>query len=147
VPRLNITKAAYIEAIHALINKQGYAAVTDIAKTLNVKPASVTEMLKKLDPLGLVEYIPYRHVSLTPKGKEIAVVLEQGNLSIQSFLKLLDVDEQIAQKDACKAKHVLHTMTLQRLEQFTAYVQSTPQGTSSIGNFKKYRSGQNQQTA
>ena len=139
VRRLNMTKETYVETIHDLIHKHGYAAVTDIAKTLNVKPPSVTEMLKKLDALGFVEYTPYRNVSLTKKGETLSIFLKQTEKSLQNFLKLLGVDERIAHEDACKLEHVLNGLTLERLAEFLSYVQNTPYGHTCIGNFKSYR--------
>ena len=41
-----------------LLENLGYAAVTDIAKELDVKSPSVTSMLKKLDQVGFVKYTP-----------------------------------------------------------------------------------------
>lgn len=136
--RLNMTKESYIETINDLINRFGYATVTEIAKEHHVKPSSVTEMLKKLDKLGFIIYVPYKNVSLTKKGEDLAIFLEKTHGLIYNFLSLLDVDKNIAQKDACKLEHVLHGSTLARLSQFIAYVQNTTHGYNCIRYFKDY---------
>ena len=46
----------YLERIHELIERKGYARVVDIARSLRVRQASVTQMVKKLDELGFVRY-------------------------------------------------------------------------------------------
>ena len=39
----------YIEQIYILIERKGYARVSDIAENLSVHPSSVTKMVQKLD--------------------------------------------------------------------------------------------------
>jgi DtxR family Mn-dependent transcriptional regulator len=138
VDRLNATEETYIETIAALMKGLGYAAVTDIAKALGVKSPSVTSMLKKLDSLGFVKYTPYRNVTLTQKGKNLAVFLKKRETSLQTFLTLLGVDEPIAEKDACAAEHIFHSLTLEKLSKFVKFVQTTPQGTNWLSCFKNY---------
>ena len=50
-PELSKSEEGYIETIHALIREHGFARVADIAKTLDIKPPSVTNMLKRLDKI------------------------------------------------------------------------------------------------
>jgi DtxR family Mn-dependent transcriptional regulator len=138
VARLNTTEETYLETIDELIKKLGYAVVTDIAKKLDVKSPSVTSMLKKLDALGFVKYTPYRNVILTQKGKDLAGFLKKREKSLETFLKLLHVEEDQAEKDACAIEHILHTDTLLKLTKFVAFLQ-TSEGTESLERFRKYQ--------
>jgi len=138
VARLNITEETYLETIDELIKKLGYAVVTDIAKELDVKSPSVTSMLKKLDSIGFVKYTPYRNVVLTQKGKDLADFLKKREKSVETFLKLLLVDDYQAEEDACAIEHILHTDTLQKLSKFVAFLQ-TSEGTEYLENFQKYQ--------
>ncbi len=63
----------YLEKIHLLIVKKGYARPIDIASELNLAPSSVTRMLQKLDEYGYVVYEKYRGIVLTATGKHIAL--------------------------------------------------------------------------
>ena len=45
----------------------------EVAERLGVAPATATSMLKKLGDLGLVDYLPYRGVTLTPAGEKVAL--------------------------------------------------------------------------
>jgi DtxR family Mn-dependent transcriptional regulator len=137
VHRLNMAKETYVETIYELTVTQGSVSVTDIARALNVKPSSVTEMLKKLDFMGYVKYKPYRSVTLTVKGEELAVFLKQAQLSLQCFFKVLNVEEPVAQEDACKIEHVLHAATLKNLSVFIATMQNTVQGKALLEVFHK----------
>jgi len=58
----------YLEAIYIPSEEKGFARVKDIAKFLNVKLPSVTEVLKRLQEDRLIEHLPYGEVRLTEKG-------------------------------------------------------------------------------
>ncbi len=145
VARLNVTEETYVETIDALMRERGYAGVTDIAEELGIKSPSVTSMLKKLDALGFVKYTPYRNVTLTEKGNDLAAFLKEQQRSLQTFLALLGVDEAVAEKDACAIEHILQAPTLERLSKFVEFIQTTPQGRSWIECFKKYEGGEKDQ--
>ncbi|MGD6808819.1 MAG: metal-dependent transcriptional regulator [Candidatus Bathyarchaeia archaeon] len=137
VSRLNTTEETYIETIDALIRKLGYAAVTDIAKELDVKSPSVTSMLKKLDAVGFVKYTPYRNVTLTQTGKDLASYLRKRQRPLQTFLTILGVPAEVAEEDACEIEHILHSSTLDALSKFVDFIQSE-QGNSCLENFKSF---------
>src|ERR1044071_6855844 len=54
MPKLSPSQSAedYLERIHELIEKKGYARVVDIASSLKVRQASVTSMVQKLAEAG-----------------------------------------------------------------------------------------------
>ena len=59
----------YAKAIYALsLDAAGPVLNGEVAERLGVTPATATSMLKRLDGLGLVDYLPYRGVTLTPAG-------------------------------------------------------------------------------
>ena len=55
----------YAKAIYTLESRDGEASTTGLATLLEVRPASVSGMLRKLSALGLVEHERYRGVRLT----------------------------------------------------------------------------------
>ena len=63
----------YLEAIFSITEEKGYARIKDIASALGVNPASVVEMMKKVDDMDFVIYRKYDGVRLTPKGKAIVM--------------------------------------------------------------------------
>ena len=65
----------YAKAIYALETRGEGAAVSTnaIAERLGVTAASASNMVKKLDTLGLVRHVPYRGVQLTPDGVKVAL--------------------------------------------------------------------------
>ena len=61
----------YIEMIYRLSHDKGFTRVGDLSKELNVKPASTTKMIRKLNELSLVIYERYGYIRLTEDGKYI----------------------------------------------------------------------------
>ncbi|XHH09399.1 MAG: metal-dependent transcriptional regulator [Candidatus Bathyarchaeia archaeon] len=135
--RLNFAKESYVETIYSLTCMQGSASVTDIARVLEIKPSSVTEMLRKLDDMDYVNYQPYRNVTLTVKGEELAVFLKKAKLSLKTFFVLLNMSEQVAEEDACKVEHMINITTLKNLSAFVETIQNTQQGKALLQVFKK----------
>src|SRR4051794_41631073 len=74
MPKLSPSQSAedYLERIHELIEKKGYARVVDIASSLKVKQASVTSMVQKLDEAGYLKYEKYRGLIMTDRGRDVA---------------------------------------------------------------------------
>jgi DtxR family transcriptional regulator, Mn-dependent transcriptional regulator len=57
-----------------------------LADKIGVKPASVSEMLKKLGELGLVEHERYRGVRLTEAGYKIALEILRHHRLLEAYL-------------------------------------------------------------
>ena len=77
----------YAKAIYALSRKRpGPVLNGEVAERLGVAPATATSMLKKLDGLGLVDYLPYRGVTLTPAGERVALEVIRHHRLIEAYL-------------------------------------------------------------
>ena len=77
----------YAKAIYALSrDRPGPVLNGEVAERLGVTPATATSMLKKLDGLGLVEYLPYRGVTLTPAGEKVALEVIRHHRLIEAYL-------------------------------------------------------------
>src|SRR5439155_1725779 len=63
----------YAKAIYTLESRDGAASTTELAALLEVRPASVSGMLRKLSELGLVEHERYHGVRLTELGRPVAL--------------------------------------------------------------------------
>ena len=84
----------YAKAIYALqARTQGGAVSTNaLAERLGVTPASASNMVKKLDALGLVAHEPYRGVLLTEQGEKVALEVIRHHRLLELFLaESLDV--------------------------------------------------------
>ena len=109
----------YLETIHLLEQRQGNVRVKDIALEMDITMPSVSGAIKNLEKHGFVAHPRYDLIALTSKGAKIAEAIYKRHRIIKSFLiKVLEVDESIAEKDACKIEHAISSVTLDRLSQF-----------------------------
>jgi DtxR family Mn-dependent transcriptional regulator len=102
----------YLEALYTLTQDKGSASTTDISKRLNIAPASVTEMLKKLADTGYVNYSPYQGATLTPKGFELAAKMARKHRLLERFLHdVLHIGNDKVHQEACAMEHGLSDET------------------------------------
>lgn len=118
----------YLEAIYVLVKRKGYARTTDIADCLEVKPSTVTEMLKKLDSLGYVKYRKYEGAVLTDSGYNIGEAVKGRHDALMSLLQFLQIPKNIADKDACTMEHGLDPLTVIQIKKFVNFVKKCPKG-------------------
>ncbi len=77
----------YLSTIYRLESVYGVAKTSRIAEELNVTPATVTKMVRKLEKEGLVRYDKYRGTNLTEPGKRIAVKVVWKHRVCEYFLR------------------------------------------------------------
>lgn len=97
----------YLEAIYDIqTGEKRVVKTNDLAKKLNVKPSSVTEMLLKLSEKGYIEYQPYYGAVLTQKGEEIAKRIKRYHKIFETFFKdFLGIDGEEAHRLSCELEH------------------------------------------
>ena len=69
---LSIAEENYIKAIHALSLK-GTVNTNTLAKAVQTKASSATDMLRRLSEKNLVNYVKYHGVTLTESGNKVAL--------------------------------------------------------------------------
>ena len=112
----------YLETIYLLEKKNGVARVKEIALERNVRMSAVTEVLKKLSERGYVHYEPYGFVKTTEKGKIYAENLYRKHKTIIDFMKtVLQLPEEIAEKEGCLMEHHLSPETVERIRKLTKF--------------------------
>ena len=77
----------YAKAIYALqVELGGPITNNALAERLGVSAASASNMVKKLDSLGLVEHLPYHGVELTPAGRRVALEVLRHHRLLELYL-------------------------------------------------------------
>jgi len=77
----------YAKAIYAIAEtRDGLVQNGEVAQRLAVTPATATSMLKRLAELGLVDYLPYKGVSLTASGERVALEVIRHHRLIEAYL-------------------------------------------------------------
>ncbi|HZE86258.1 MAG TPA: metal-dependent transcriptional regulator, partial [Puia sp.] len=67
------SKENHLKAIYHLQNEQGVVTTNALAAALQTRPASVTDMLKKLKEQKLLLYEKYKGFKLNNEGKKAAL--------------------------------------------------------------------------
>jgi Mn-dependent DtxR family transcriptional regulator len=116
----------YLERILELINSKGYARVVDIATSLNISQASVSNMIQRLDGEGLLNYEKYRGLVLTAAGETLARNIARRHELLTDFLTLLRLDKQVIHHDVEGMEHHISPPTLRAIEALTAQLKRRP---------------------
>jgi DtxR family Mn-dependent transcriptional regulator len=102
---------------------------TTIAQHLEVTPASATSMLKKLDALGLVRYLPYRGASLSPAGAKVALEVIRHHRLIETYLaEALGVPWDEVHAEAEILEHALSEDLEERISAHLGHPTEDPHG-------------------
>lgn len=85
-PTLSRSVEDYLKAIYSLVERGEPASTSSIAALLDVQPASVSGMVKRLAETGLVKHVPYKGVRLTGKGSREALRIVRRHRVLESYL-------------------------------------------------------------
>lgn len=116
----------YLERILGLIDSKGYARVVDIAASLDISQASVTNMVQRLDAEGLLKYEKYRGLVLTSAGETLARNITLRHQILTEFLTLLGLDDKTVWHDVEGMEHHISPDTLRAIESLTGALRKQP---------------------
>ena len=109
----------YIEAVYDLHKEFGQARVSDISTRLGMAKPSVNAAIKRLSALGLVTHERYGDIDLTDEGLKLAAnVRHKHNVLLDFLVRLVGVDPNVAENEACSIEHSLCDDTMEKLENF-----------------------------
>jgi DtxR family transcriptional regulator, Mn-dependent transcriptional regulator len=131
----------YLEAIYELDRDRKVVRVKDIARRMDVKMPSVSNMLKTLSRRGLVQYEKYEYVELTRDGADVGREMRRRHRVLREFLtEILKIEFRTADEEACRMEHALSSETLDSLVDFMAFIRNCPRaGDSWLRFFEEYR--------
>ena len=122
----------YLKTIYKLTHGQNpVASVTTslIAEHRAVAPASVTNMLKKLAAMKLVEHTPYQGVVLTSTGKRIALEVLRHHRLLELYLsEVLGFDLDKVDEEADRLEHVISEEFEDKIDRMLGYPTVDPHG-------------------
>ena len=118
----------YLKTIYKL-QDEGSVATTDIARALAISSASVTNMIKRLDQMGLVEYQSYKGVTLTPAGNKIALEIIRHHRLLELYLKeVMGYSWENIHEEAEHLEHHISEEFENRIDQMLGYPTHDPHG-------------------
>ena len=111
----------YLVRVAQLRQEDQPVPISQLAQELAVTSVSANEMCRKLMEKGLVDYEPYKGVTLTAEGNALAQrVLRSRRLWTTFFTNALDFPAQVADEIACRFEHVTTDELAGRLANYLA---------------------------
>ena len=127
----------YLEAIYRQVQERGYTSTIDLADKLQVKPPTVSIMLRKLDRDGYLMYEPYRGMKLTEKGEKVAISVISRHRVISEFLSIIGVAEREAQHDAEGIEHHVLPTTVHKIERLVEFLRKNEKSLNAIRDYTR----------
>lgn len=119
----------YIKAIYHLQQSGENVLTNHLAAALRTRPASVTDMLKKLEAKELLTYQKYYGVSLTAEGKKLALTIIRRHRLWEYFLvNHLQFGWDEVHEIAEQLEHVQSQLLADKLDHFLGYPRFDPHG-------------------
>ncbi len=119
----------YLKAIYEIQKELEKVSTNALSEQLNVTPASVTSMIKKLSEKKLTTHKRYRGVSLTRAGRKIALEVIRHHRLIELYLaEALGVPWDKVHEEAEKWEHVLSEDLEDRMDAALGHPTRDPHG-------------------
>ena len=126
----SFTEENYLKAIYHLSESGANSVLTnDLAEAMKTKPASATDMVKKLAVKKFIAYKKYYGASLTAKGKAEALTVIRKHRLWETFLvQKLDFSWDEVHEVAEQLEHIQSKRLIEKLDEFLCYPQTDPHG-------------------
>jgi len=128
-PSLSEAQEDYLKQIFILSEGRQKVGTQTLAHRLEVRPASVTEMVHRLDQLGYVEHTPYQGVSLTGKGRRVALEMLRHHRLLETYLvQKLGYSWDQVHEEAERLEHVISERFEARIAEAMGHPTHDPHG-------------------
>ena len=119
----------YLKAIYDLSREETPASTSAIAESLDIQPASVTGMVKRLAEMGLLKHLPYKGVRLTKAGHREALRVMRRHRIIETYLcERLGYPWDDVHTEAERLEHAASDDLVERMAQALDYPSHDPHG-------------------
>ena len=124
-----IEKENYLKVVYKMEEKSQKISVTSLSKNFNVSMSTVSNMIKKLVVMNLVDSKPYKPIILTKQGRQSALEIIAKHRLIELYLveKMqfsLDELHEIAEE----IEHIKNTKFFNRMKEILGNAQLDPHG-------------------
>lgn len=127
---LTFAEENYLKAIYHLSNDGELQVTTNaIAEKQNTKPASVSDMVRRLAEKGVVSYRKYQGVNISKRGKDAALkIIRKHRLWEVFLLEKLKFKWDEVHDIAEELEHIRSPLLIERLDEFLGFPKYDPHG-------------------
>lgn len=125
----SVSEENYIKSIYHLQQQHGQVSTNELASELQTKPASVTDMLKKLKAKKLLHYERYQGFTLSEEGTKVALGIVRKHRLWEYFLvHKLEFGWDEVHDIAEELEHVSSAALVEKLDTYLSYPKFDPHG-------------------
>lgn len=131
MPELSFTEENYLKAIYYLQqeNDAHEVSVNDIAEKMSTRPATVTDMLRKLSEKKLINYEKYKKTQLSKTGLSTAIQIVRKHRLWEVFLhEKLHFSWDEVHEVAEELEHIRSAKLIEKLDEFLEFPRFDPHG-------------------
>ena len=124
-----IEKENYLKMIYKLEEKSQKISVTSLSKHFNVSKSTVSNMIKKLVVMNLIDSKPYKPIILTKLGKKSALEIISKHRLIELYLvKKMQFSLDEVHEIAEEIEHIKNAKFFNRMKEILGDVHIDPHG-------------------
>lgn len=131
MPDFSFTEENYLKAIYYLQQESASndVSVNDIAERMSTRPATVTDMLRKLSEKKLIHYEKYKKTHLSKVGVSIALQIVRKHRLWEVFLHdKLNFSWDEVHEVAEELEHIRSAKLIERMDEFLGFPRFDPHG-------------------
>jgi len=119
----------YLKAIYELSDGGEPASTSSIAEALDIQPASVTGMIKRMAESGLLEHVPYKGVRLTEPGTHEALRVLRRHRILETYLcERLSYSWEDVHHEAERLEHAASDQLIEHMARALGFPSHDPHG-------------------
>jgi DtxR family transcriptional regulator, Mn-dependent transcriptional regulator len=119
----------YLEAIYKEQEKETPVSTSALARDLKVSLPAVTDMLRRLESEGFIEYTANKGATLTSEGNKKALSVVRRHRLWERFLTdILGIKWDRVHEEACRLEHATSPETEKKLASLLGNVDTCPHG-------------------
>jgi DtxR family Mn-dependent transcriptional regulator len=127
--KLTASEENYIKAVYHLGGDQRQVSTNELADLLRTRPASVTDMLKRLRTKKLLLYERYKGFRLSAEGRKLSLGIVRRHRLWESFLsEKLRFSWDEVHEVAEQLEHVGSQLLIDRLDEYLGFPRFDPHG-------------------
>jgi DtxR family transcriptional regulator, Mn-dependent transcriptional regulator len=110
-------KEKYLIKIYHSVSNQGYARVSQLAKSLNVSVSSASKMIGKLNREELIHYQPYGVITLTEIGQFKGAKLTSNHQILVRFFRYIGFEEDKIEEEVTNIESYISSDAIEKIKQ------------------------------
>jgi DtxR family Mn-dependent transcriptional regulator len=119
----------YLKNIYKLSSNEGKVTTSSLSEKLQISPASVSEMIKKLAEEGTLTHTPYKGVELTEEGKQLALrIIRKHRLWEMFLVQVLHFGWDEIDDEAERFEHIMSDKMEEKIDHVLGHPTLDPHG-------------------